>query len=79
MRTAIEILKRISIILFIVSTVNILLDLYVPLKRWIIGDQLSFSEILESIKYWQHFLFIMIVSIIVGLSWFYNDKQSKKS
>lgn len=70
-----KVLKRVLIVFFIISAVYTILDLYVPLKRWIYGDQLTFSDILESINFQRHFLYIFITSMVVGSSWYYSDNQ----
>jgi hypothetical protein len=52
--------------IFLMSVCLVIIDMYVPLKRFISGDSLSFSEILAYINVKQHIP--IIIAITVALS-----------
>lgn len=60
-------LELISIILLMTGCF-IILDLYVPLKRLLFGDNLNFSEILAYIKLKQNIPVIIAVSVALVYS-----------
>ena len=53
----------------------ILLDLYVPIKRLLFGDNLNFSEILAYIKLKQHIPVVIAVSVALV---YYGYRKSNK-
>jgi hypothetical protein len=67
-------LELLSTILIMIAGL-ILLDLYVPLKRLILGENLNFGEILPFLKLKQHIPVVMTVSIALVL---YRFRKSNK-
>ncbi len=51
---------------FLMTVCLLIIDMYVPLKRFISGDRLSFSEILTYVKIQQHIP--IIIAITAALS-----------
>lgn len=71
-----EYLKRMLLVVLTMSVIFILLDLYVPFKRFLFGDRVLFSEILSSIKYRHHFPYILIAGIVIGYIWTRSNNQN---
>lgn len=70
----IELIKNILITILIMLFCFILIDLYIPIKRLIIGDSLKIGEILSYIKISQHLPVIIAVSVALGYE---RNKKSK--
>lgn len=62
----IELIKNILISILIMLFCFILLDLYVPVKRLLLGDALTIREILSYIKISEHLPVIIAVSVALG-------------
>ena len=73
----IETIKRIFITMLIMSVVIFLIELYVPIKRLIMGDNISFNEILAYIKYEKYFPYILLAGMIVGFVWYIKDRKNE--
>lgn len=74
---SVELVKRIFIIVLIMTVVFVLIDFYVPLKRLFLGDIVSFSEIIGYIKLLHHFPYIIIAGSVIGFLWYKNDLQNE--
>ncbi len=67
-----SILKVMLFVLVIVST----LDLYVPLKMWILGDTIYFSDLFSYIKLRHHIPYILIIGFVAGFFWDISIKEN---
>ena len=68
-----ELLAELLSTILIMMGCFILLDLYVPIKKILFGDNLNFSEILAYIKLKQHFPVVIAVSVALI---YYGYKKS---
>jgi hypothetical protein len=73
----IETIKRILITMIVMTVVIFLYELYVPIKRLIMGDDISLNEILSYIKYKQYFPYIFLAGMVIGLLWYKSDRQNE--
>ena len=61
-----EIIKRILITMLMMTAVIFILELYVPIKRMILGESLTFTDILASLTFKLYFPYIVLAGFIVG-------------
>ncbi len=67
-RKNLEFIKGLIITILIMTCCFSLLDLYVPLKKILFGDGLTFNEIIEFIKLKEHLPIIIAVSVAIELT-----------
>jgi hypothetical protein len=60
-------LKRVLTLIIATSSLIIVLGLYVPLKKLIMGSNLTFGDVLISINYTHYFPIILLISLLFGL------------
>jgi hypothetical protein len=69
--------KRVLILALVMSATFIVLELYVPGKRLLVGDKLLFSEIWKSIDFGHYLPYILICSLAFGL--YAGNPEDKKT
>ncbi len=76
-KVGLELIKRILIIILMMSGVYILIDFYIPIKRLFLGDKMPFGEIFGYINYIHHLPYILLVGLLLGFLWYKNDMQKE--
>lgn len=70
-----EHLVRVLILVIVMSSILAVLELYVPLKRWIAGDKMMPGEVWSYINLGRSLPYILLCSIVFGL---YSGKPGKE-
>ena len=70
-----DLVIRFLIIILLVIIIDCIIDLYVPLKRFILGDRMTFYEVISYITFLRHLPAVLLISILTGFYVAITDKK----